>query len=124
MVKTILLYITDKEDGLKAIQYLVDDIKANDEAHHKLYFKFLFNDAYYISMGTTDKDGKRYLIGDHELIFMPQTRLGSITDSFNQNKDIIFQKNCMVIAGDNEKAKAFRELIINWLLEKTEEINL
>lgn len=124
MVKTILFYITNKEDGLKAIQYLIDDIKANEEAQHKLFFKFLFEGAYYISMGTTDDEGKRYLIGDHEVIFMPQPRMGSMEESFKQNKNIIFQKNCMIIAGDNGKAKTLRNVVIDWLLEKTEEIIL
>ena len=123
-VQTILLYINDKEDGLKAIQQLVDDIKANEEANHKLFFKFLMADSYYISMGTTDDEGKRYLIGNHEVIFMPITRLGKLETSFNQNKKIIFQKNCMILTGDGEKPKAMRSLIIDWLLEKKKEIKL
>lgn len=124
MVKTILLYVTDREEGLKSIQYLIDDIKANKDAEHSLYFKYLFGDAYYISMGTTDKDGKKYFIGNHELIFIPQTKLGTLGESFRENKNIIFQKNCMIIAGNTEKPTALRELIINWLLEKTEDLKL
>lgn len=119
MVKTILFYVTDQENGIKAIKYLVDDIKANPEANHKLFFKFLMKGAYYISMGTTDDEGKRYLIGDHEVIFMPQTRLGFLD---GQNKNVIFQKNCMILAGDDDKTREFRGLIIDWLLEKREDL--
>jgi len=117
MVKTILFYVTDQNDGLKAIKYLIDDIKADPEADHKLFFKFLMQGAYYISMGTVDNEGKRHMIGDHEVIFMPATRLGSL-----ENKNIIFQKNCMFIAGDSEKTVEFRKLLIDWLLEKKEEL--
>ena len=123
-METILFYITDKEEGLKAIKFLTDDIKANDDANHKLFFKFLMADSYYISMGTTDDEGQKHFIGEHEVIFMPQTRLGKLDTTFNENKKIIFMKNCMIIAGDGKKAKAMRELIIDWLLEKKKEIKL
>ena len=123
-VKTILLYVTDKEEGVKAIKYLVDDIQKNEDANHKLFFKFLFNGAYYISMGTTDKEGARHFIGNHEVIFMPQARLNSLIDSFADNKNIIAQKNCMIIAGDSEKTVKLRSDIIDWLLEKSEDISL
>ena len=123
-VETILLYITDKEDGLKAIKYLTDDIKADTDADHKLYFGFLMADTYRVSMGCEDEDGKKHFIGKHELLFMPSTRLGKLDTSFDQNKKIIFQKNCMIISGDGEKATALRKLLIDWLLEKKKEIKL
>lgn len=123
-MKTILLYITDKEDGLKAIKYLTDDIKANEEADHKLYFRFLMADTYQMSMGCNDDEGKPHLIGEHEILFMPSTRLGKLDISFDQNKKIIFQKNCMLIVGDGDKPKAYRQLLIDWLLEKKKEIKL
>lgn len=123
-METIIFYITDKEDGLKAIKALTDDIKTNEDANHKLYFRFLMADTYQVSMGCTDDDGKKHLIGEHELLFMPSTRLGKLDTSFDQNKNIIFQKNCMLIVGDGDKPKAYRELLIDWLLEKKKEINL
>ena len=123
-METIIFYITDKEDGLKAIKALTDDIKTNEDANHKLYFRFLMADTYQVSMGCTDDDGKKHLIGEHELLFMPSTRLGKLDTSFDQNKNIIFQKNCMLIVGDGDKPKAYRELLIDWLLEKKKEIKL
>ena len=124
MVKTILFYVTDKEDGIKAVKYLIDDIKANDEAQHKLFFRPMMRGTYYISMGTTDDKGNRYMIGDHELLFMPQNSFEFLDGTFKENKTIILQKNCMVIAGETEKASELRNKIINWLLEKTEEVEL
>lgn len=123
-VETILFYITDKEDGLKAIKALTDDIKSNDDANHKLYFRFLMADTYQVSMGMKDEEGKPHLIGIHEILFMPETRLGRLDTSFNHNKKIIFQKNCMFIVGEGDKAKATRQLLIDWLLEKKKEIKL
>lgn len=121
---TIIFYITDKEDGLKAIQYLTDDIKADKDADHQLYFRFLMADTYQVSMGCVDDEGVKHMIGEHELLFMPSTRLGRLDVSFDQNKHVIFQKNCMLIAGDGEKPQAYRRLLIDWLLEKKKEIKL
>lgn len=123
-METIIFYITDKEDGLKAIKALTDDIKANEDANHKLYFRFLMADTYQVSMGCTDDEGQKHLIGEHEVLFMPSSRLGKLDISFNDNKNIIFQKNCMLIVGDGDKPKAYRELLIDWLLEKKKEIKL
>lgn len=123
-METIIFYITDKEDGLKAIKSLTDDIKADNDADHKLYFRFLMADTYCVSMGCEEEDGTKHLIGEHEIIFMPSTRLGRLDSSFDQNKKIIFQKNCMLIVGDGEKPQAYRKLIIDWLLEKKKEIKL
>ena len=91
-MQTIIFYITDKEDGLKAIKALTDDIKADKDADHKLYFHFLMADTYHVSMGCEDDEGKKHLIGEHELIFIPSTRLGKFDTSFDENKNIIFQK--------------------------------
>lgn len=121
---TILFYITDKEDGLKAIKALTDDIKNDNDADHKLYFRFLMADTYQVSMGCEDEEGKKHLIGEHEILFMPSTRLGKFDTSFDENKNIIFQKNCMLIVGDGDKPKAYRKLLIDWLLEKKKEIKL
>ena len=121
---TIIFYITDKEDGLKAIKALTDDIKADKDAEHKLYFRFLMANSYHVTMGCEDDEGKKHLIGEHELIFIPSTRLGNLDVSFNENKNIIFQKNCMLIVGDGEKPQAYRKLLIDWLLEKKKEIKL
>ena len=123
-LETILFYITDKEDGLKAVKYLTDDIKADEDANHKLYFRFLMADTYQVSIGCTDDDGQKHLIGNHEVLFVPESRLGKLDTSFNQNKNIIFMKNCMFIAGDGEKASSTRKLLIDWLLEKKKEIKL
>ena len=121
---TILFYITDKEDGLKAIKALTDDIKNDNDANHKLYFRFLMADTYQVSMGCEDEEGKKHLIGEHELLFIPSTRLGKFDASFDENKNIIFQKNCMLIVGDGDKPKSYRKLLIDWLLEKKKEIKL
>ena len=123
-VQTIIFYVTDKEDGLKAVKYLTDDIKANEEANHKLYFRFLMNDMYQVTMGCTDDDGQKHLIGNHEVLFIPSSKLGKWDVSFSENKKIIFQKNCMIMAGEGEKTKAMRALLIDWLLEKKKEIKL
>lgn len=121
---TIIFVIHDAQEGVKSIEYLVNDIKDNPDAQHSLFFRFLMANSYYISKGETDSEGKRKLIGKHEVIFIPYSRMGKALEEFEGKKNIIFQKNCMIIAGDGEKPKAFRELIINWLLEKTEEITL
>ena len=80
-------------------------------------------DAYKIYKKGT-YEGKKHLIGEHELIFIPSTRLGKFDTSFDENKNIIFQKNCMLIVGDGDKPKAYRKLLIDWLLEKKKEIKL
>ena len=35
-METIIFYVTDKKNGVKAVQDLVDDIKANKDAEHMM----------------------------------------------------------------------------------------
>lgn len=118
-MKTVIFYSTDIHDSVTAVKYLVDDIKAEEEANHKLFFKFLFENAYYISMGCVDDEGKRHFIGEHEVIFMPSERELDI-ERLKQTKDVVMYRNCMAISGD--KAKEFRKTLIDWLLEKKEDL--
>ena len=115
-MKSIIFYITDKSDGVKAVQDLCDSIKAREDAGHKLYFKFLMAGAYVITMGTEDADGNKFFVGEHEIIFIPVHRQGDI-ERLKETKEVVWYKNCMIMAGDNEKARALRDLLIDWLLE-------
>ena len=113
---SIIFYITDREEGTKAVQYLCEDIKARQDAEHKLYFKFLLSGAYMVSMGCEDTDGNKHFIGEHEIIFMPVGRQSDI-ERLKDTKNVIWYKNCMIMAGDSDKTKELRQVLIDWLLE-------
>ena len=121
-MKTIIFYIDDATDGIKAVQYLTDDIKAREDANHKLYFSFLMNGAWMVSMGCEDTDGKKHFIGEHEIVFMPTNRQRDI-ERLKDVKTVVWFKNCMIIAGEGAKPTELRQLLIDWLLEKKEDFN-
>lgn len=121
-MKTIIFYITDHEEIVKSVKNLTDDIKNREDASHQLYFKFLMGGAYTISRGRTDKNGVRELTGEHEILFIPSTRQRDI-ERLKETKTVIWYKNAMIIAGDGEKPKELRRLLINWLLNDKEEFN-
>ena len=119
-MKTIMLTSQNKEDSIKSVNYLVEDIKAREDANHKLYFRFLMAGAYMVSMGCEDTDGVKHFVGEHEIIFMPSNRTQDI-ERLKELKDIVWLKNCMIIAGDGDKPKKLRNSLIDWLLEKKED---
>ena len=118
-VKTIMFYIVNKEDGVKAVKYLTEDIKAREDANHQLYFRFLLGGAYMVSRGRVNKLGIKELIGNNEIVFIPSIRQRDI-ERLKDLKNVIWFKNVMVIAGKNKKAKELRNLLIDWLLENKE----
>lgn len=120
-MKTIIFYTTDANDAVTSAQDLSDSIVLREDAKHKLYFRILFGGAYVISMGCVDVDGKKQFIGNHEIIFIPARRQQDI-ERLKESKDVVWYKNCMIMAGSGEKATALRDLLIDWLLEKTEKL--
>lgn len=121
-MKSIIFYVTNSEDSAKAVKYLTDAIKAREDAAHKLYFKFLMGGAYMLAMGCEDNKGEKYFVGNHEIIFIPSIRQRDI-DRLKELKEVVWYKNCMIISGDNGKAVALRDLLIDWLLEKKEDFD-
>lgn len=123
-MEAILLLATNSEDAYKAVSYICEDIKANPEANHKLYFARIMFGAFHISKGEvtkteiapgmTKKDCK--LTGEHELIIFPSSNEEHI-EKLKTNKTIIMVKNCMCAAGPSEKKQLLRQDIIEWLLD-------
>lgn len=121
-MKTIIFYIVDRENGISAVRGLCDDIQAREDAKHKLYFKFLMNGTYMISMGCKDTDGIKHFVGNHEIIFIPANRQQDI-ERLKETKNVVWYKNCMIMAGEGEHPTRLRSILIDWLLEKMEDIN-
>lgn len=122
-MKTIIFVVHSQEEGIKSVTQLVNDIKATEEANHKIFFTNLPGNVYYICKGEAEEDGKKHFTGSHEVIFVPLERL-SIAISRFKDKEIVLEKNCMTLSGKGEKAKKNRTIIIDWLLEKMEEIEV
>ena len=120
-MKTIIFYTNSREDSLASVEYLINDIKSRDDAQNKLFFSFLMENTYRISMGTKTDDGEKHFIGEHEVIFIPGGRQQDI-ERLKEVKNVIFYKNFMSIAVPQRTEK--RNKIIDWLLELTEDIEL
>jgi len=112
---TILLYAKDRFDAAEALTILCNDIKAVEEANHKLYFRRLMFNSFTISSGHTDEDGTRHLDGDKEVVIFPMEREEQL-EKLKVGKNILELRNCNWIIGEGEKAVERRSHIINWLL--------
>ena len=122
-MKSVIFLVYNKEDGLATITQLTQDIKASEDANHKLYFRSLFRGIYTITRGETDENGNKSLVGEREVIFLPMddTNTSKINlGKMSENKEVIFMDNCMFICGDSNKKDKRRKDLINWLLEKCE----
>ena len=124
-METILLLATKPIDAHQALSYICEDIKANPEADHQLYFSRMMFGAFTISKGSvketdlggglTKKDCE--LTGEHELIIFPAAYEEQLEKLKASGKTLIFVKNCMCVAGPSEKKVAFRKVIMDWLLD-------
>lgn len=121
-LKTIIFFGRTPEELYKSIAYICECIKERKDAAHKLYISPLMNHIYLLSMGCVDTDGVKHIIGNHEIIFMPDKQ--EEMDRLKQNKKVIFSKNCMCFVGDSEKKLQKTQDIIDWVLEIKEEIKL
>ena len=120
-MKSVIFLVHDTEDGLATITQLTQDIKSNSDANHKLYFRVLLNNVYSITRGEVDKDGLTQLVGDREVIFLPMNKGNTskhLIGRMQEEKEVIFMDNCMYIAGDGDKKRDRRSLLIDWLLGK------
>lgn len=113
-MQTALYFAERREDALACVQQLCDDIKANEEANHQLYFSTRFMGAYVICKGE-EVDGTKKLTGNHEVIIFPAQRTEDL-ERLQRTKHIISCKNCMCLVGEGPKAKDNRAVVISWLL--------
>lgn len=124
-MKTIIFLVFNKEDGLATVTQLTQDIKANEEANHKLFFRNLFKGKYCIAKGEPGEDGKPVMNGDREIIFLPMDdrSISKIALArLAEGKEILMVKNCMCLCGDGEAKQNRRRKVIDWLLELTDDI--
>ena len=123
-METILLLATKPIDAHQSLSYICEDIKANEEADHQLYFRRVMFGAFTISKGKvtetdlggglTKKDCE--LTGEHELIIFPAAYEEQLEKLKSSGKTLVLVRNCMCIAGEGEKKKTLRSAIIDWLL--------
>lgn len=113
-MKTVLLLITNKEDGFKSVTTMTEAIKAREDANHQLYFSQRLFGTYMICKGGIGEDGKPHYTGEREIIFCPAGR----EEQIGAGKDIVEAKNCMCICGDGEKSQERLQGYITWLLEE------
>ncbi len=124
-MKTILLLATKPIDAHQSLSYICEDIKADEQANHQLYFRRVMFGSFTISKGVvevrdfgdgiTNKECR--LNGEHELIIFPAAYEEQLEKLKGSGKDIILVKNCMSIAGPSEKKQLLRKAIIDWLLD-------
>lgn len=113
-MQTALYFAERREDALACVQHLCDDIKANEEANHQLYFSTRFMGAYVICKGE-EVDGTKKLTGNREVIIFPASRTDDL-ERLQRTKHIVTCKNCMSLVGIGEKTKEKRAEVISWLL--------
>ena len=112
---TILLYATDRFDAAEALTILCNDIKAIEEANHRLYFRRLMFNSFTISSGHTDEDGTRHLDGEREVVIFPMEKEEHL-EKLKAGKNILELRNCNWIIGEGDKTIKRRRHIIDWLL--------
>ena len=112
---SIIFYATTRENALKAVTVMTQAIKAREDAAHKLFFASRLMGEYDICRGTVDADGKRQLVGDHEIIFFPASREQDL-ERLKAVKTVVDCHNCMWICGDSEEKIHRVQYLIDWLL--------
>ena len=118
-METILLIAQTPQNAYQAVSYICEDIKADHNADHKLYFARILFGGFHISKGEVhEENGVKMstLTGEHELIIFPAAYEDQL-EKLKVDKSILLLKNCMTIAGDSSKKIAFRKSIIEWLLD-------
>ncbi len=124
-METILLLATKPIDAHQSLSYICEDIKANPEADHQLYFSRMMFGAFTISKGSveeTDLGGGLTkkdcaLTGEHELIIFPAAYEEQLEKLKTSGKTLVLVRNCMCIAGPSDKKVTLRKHIIDWLLD-------
>ena len=122
-MNTVIFYASTSDDLVESIKVLSEAIREREDTAHKLYFAPLMMNVYLLSMGCTDKDNKKHLIGNHEVIFIPNNRKETI-ERLEATKNVVAKKSCMCIVGDSDRKRKKLQKLIDWLLEKEEEIKL
>lgn len=121
-LKTIIFWANSPEDIVKSIAFLSEVIKEREDTHHKLFFSPLMLNTYKLGMGEIGDDGKPHFTGNNEVIFMP--KVDETIQRMIELKHVRYSKNCMSFVGESEAKMKKTNDIIDWLLEKVEEIKL
>ena len=114
-METILLIANDRIVAGEAITVICNDIKAREDANHKLYFRRIMMGAYTISSGHTEEDGTRILDGNRELVIFPVYREEQL-EKLKTGKNLIEMHNATWILGEGPKKVDIRTKLIDWLL--------
>lgn len=124
-MESILLLAQKPIDAHQSLSYICEDIKANEEADHQLFFRRVMFGGFTISKGEvtetdlgnglTKKDCA--LTGEHELIIFPAANEEHLEKLRESGKTLVLVRNCMCIAGEGEKSASLRKAIIDWLLD-------
>lgn len=102
-METIIFTVTDKLNGLLAINYICDRIKGREDANNHLKLSHRLMGMYRIFNDTDDR----------EIIFCPV----GIIDKL-EGKNVIDTRPCMWFVGASETKEARVQSIIDWLLNK------
>ena len=122
-VKTIIFQASSSDDMIASIKTLSEAIKLREDTAHKLFFVPLMLNMYLLSMGCVDTDGKKHIIGNHEIIFLPTVREDTIA-RIEATKNVLYKKSCMCFVGESDKNQKKLNDIIDWVLEMKEDIDL
>ena len=107
MVDSMIFTITNREDGLAALTYICEAIKAREDANHALYFSRRLMGMYCIFNSNNADETTR------EIIFCPVGSMYKIV-----KKNIVDCRNCMWFVGDTDIKKARLQGVIDWILDK------
>ena len=122
-MKTIIFHYSNPDALYTSVGHLCKVIKERKEAKHRLFIRPLMQYIYTISMGCETTDGERNFIGEHEVIFVG-SHMTDVIERLKRTKDIVCDINGMCIVGTSEEKQEKTNKLIDWLLEKEEEIKL
>ena len=119
-MKTIIFTSASPENHLKSCETLNNACLADERCKHHIFFRPVMTNVFQWINGNKTADGKDVVLGNHEILYLPANKTEEIA-RLERTKNVVLKKNCMCFVGkDDTKVKN----LINWLLEKTEEIEL
>ena len=120
-METVILFAANREDALKSVSSLCNDIKSRDDANHRLYFNARLMGMFVIAPGEVIDDKKEFT-GNRELIIFPAMR----DDDFERlkaSKNLVSIHNANWVIGDGPRKVNARKKMIDWLLNLRDDVD-
>lgn len=121
-MRTVLLFANRREDALKSVEAICNDVKAREDANHKLAFARRLMGSFLIAPYETDAEGNKHLAGDRELLLFPALKVEEF-EKLKSVKNVESIHNAKWVIGDGPWKVKRRQDLIDWLLGKRDHID-